>query len=270
MDDALSTLKAEIATKKQKLQAASTHGAKYIRLGEVERQREAEYLKEQQELEEQRHARLQERLSKYKTEAKEPPEEPERRKEKPSSPEKKVEDDSLLVMQSAMNTELIDPEGYRTERTKELVILFAKRLCWEWRRELEGRPEEEGSTVLGKKAWATYVESVRYLRPLYHNLQSSALASDLVCRVTEIFGHMQKREYVSANDVYLRMSIGNAPWPIGVTSVGIHERSAHDKLSKVAHALNDETTRKWIQSIKRLLTLCQKLYPPTVSSQRMG
>ena len=169
-----------------------------------------------------------------------------------------------------MNTELIDPEGYRTEETKELVILFAKRLCWEWRRDLEARPEGESSTVLGKKAWATYVESARYLRPFYHGLQSSTLASDIVCRVTEIFSHMQRREYVSANDVYLRMSIGNAPWPIGVTSVGIHERSAHDKLSKVAHALNDETTRKWIQSIKRLLTLCQRLYPPTVSSQRMG
>uniref|UniRef100_Q99633-2 Isoform 2 of Pre-mRNA-splicing factor 18 n=1 Tax=Homo sapiens TaxID=9606 RepID=Q99633-2 len=25
------------------------------------------------------------------------------------------------------------------------------------------------------------------------------------------------REYVKANDAYLQMAIGNAPWPIGVT-----------------------------------------------------
>ena len=46
MDDALSTLKAEIATKKQKLQSMSSEGIKYIKLGEVEKQREAEYLEE--------------------------------------------------------------------------------------------------------------------------------------------------------------------------------------------------------------------------------
>jgi len=27
---------------------------------------------------------------------------------------------------------------------------------------------------------------------------------------------MQKREYMNANDAYLRLSIGNAPWPIGM------------------------------------------------------
>lgn len=31
---------------------------------------------------------------------------------------------------------------------------------------------------------------------------------------------MQKRQYQRANDSYLRLSIGNAPWPIGVTMVG--------------------------------------------------
>jgi pre-mRNA-splicing factor 18 len=50
------------------------------------------------------------------------------------------------------------------------------------------------------------------------------------------------------------MSIGNAAWPIGVTAVGIHERAGRDKLSggaSVAHVLNDEVSRRWIQSIKR-------------------
>ena len=44
--------------------------------------------------------------------------------------------------------------------------------------------------------------------------------------------YMQEREYLKANDSYLRLSIGNAPWPIGVTMVGIHERSAREKISR--------------------------------------
>ena len=38
--------------------------------------------------------------------------------------------------------------------------------------------------------------------------------------MAEVVHHMQKRQYQRANDSYLRLSIGNAPWPIGVTMVG--------------------------------------------------
>lgn len=52
-----------------------------------------------------------------------------------------------------------------------------------------------------------------------------------------------------ANDAYLEMAIGNAPWPIGVTMVGIHARTGREKISSryVAHVLNDETQRKYMQ-----------------------
>lgn len=39
-------------------------------------------------------------------------------------------------------------------------------------------------------------------------------------RIAEIVYHTQMRQYQRANDAYLRLSIGNAPWPIGVTMVG--------------------------------------------------
>jgi pre-mRNA-splicing factor 18 len=43
---------------------------------------------------------------------------------------------------------------------------------------------------------------------------------------------------------------------MGVTMVGIHERTGRAKIfsSQIAHILNDETQRKYIQSIKRLIT----------------
>ena len=88
----------------------------------------------------------------------------------------------------------------------------------------------------------------------------------------KICSHIQKREYVSANDVYLQLAIGNAPWPIGVTMVGIHERSARERISspQTAHVLNDEASRKWLQAIKRIITFSQTKYPPATGSQLMG
>jgi len=37
-------------------------------------------------------------------------------------------------------------------------------------------------------------------------------------------------EFVKANDAYIVTAIGKAAWPIGITSVGMHARSAHDKM----------------------------------------
>ena len=72
-----------------------------------------------------------------------------------------------------------------------------------------------------------------------------------------------KRDYLAAMDQYIKMAIGNAPWPIGVTMVGIHERSAREKIytNSVAHIMNDETTRKYLQSVKKMMTFCQQRYP---------
>jgi pre-mRNA-splicing factor 18 len=66
--------------------------------------------------------------------------------------------------------------------------------------------------------------------------------------------------------IYMGISIGNSPWPIGVTQVGLHERAAREKISfksnmSVAHIMNDEATRKFIQALKRLMTFCQRRYP---------
>lgn len=85
------------------------------------------------------------------------------------------------------------------------------------------------------------------------------------------------REYVKAHDKYLEISIGNSPWPMGVTMVGIHERSGRAKIfssqvarnpfillflnKSISDILNDETQRKYLQAFKRLITFSQKIYP---------
>ena len=70
------------------------------------------------------------------------------------------------------------------------------------------------------------------------------------------------KEHARAYEKYLELAIGNAPWPMGVTMVGIHERSGRTRIftSQVAHILNDETQRKYLQSIKRLLSVSQRAF----------
>ena len=62
-------------------------------------------------------------------------------------------------------------------------------------------------------------------------------------------------------------------WPIGVTMVGIHERSAREKLhqsDQKTHILSDEITRKYLQAIKRCLSFAQVRWPPDDQLQLMG
>jgi len=72
-----------------------------------------------------------------------------------------------------------------------------------------------------------------------------------------------------AGDAYIRLAIGNAAWPIGVSAVGLHERAAREKVGegKSAHVMNDEAQRKYVTTIKRLISFAQRAYPPRLLSQ---
>jgi pre-mRNA-splicing factor 18 len=119
--------------------------------------------------------------------------------------------------------------------------------------------DEEKRSRDGKLKQTTYRQAQDFLQPFFRARRNKKLDPDILARVTEMASFVQQREYQQANNQYLTMSIGNVPWPIGVTMVGIHERSGREKIfaSKVAHVLNDEATRKWIQSLKRLMTWAQ-------------
>jgi len=170
--------------------------------------------------------------------------------------------------------EVLDLDLVKSDPDKlyPLIYYAIKRKLKEWEQSMIERPDHIKHSTQGKRAAATQVQSGEYLKPLFKTLRSRNLPGDMLARLAEIVHYMQKRQYQRANDSYLRLSIGNAPWPIGVTMVGIHERSAREKISsdQVAHVLNDEVSRKYIQSLKRLLTFAQTKYPPNDVSQLMG
>ncbi|KZZ93886.1 Prp18 [Moelleriella libera RCEF 2490] len=132
--------------------------------------------------------------------------------------------------------------------------------------------EERNDTSASKQAYATMVQTRENMKPLFRRFESGDLDDSLIEPIVQIVKALQERRYVDANDDYLRLSIGKAAWPIGVTMVGIHERSAREKLhnGEKGHVMGDEVTRKFLQSIKRCLTFAQVRWPPTDLRQLMG
>ncbi|XP_047325636.1 pre-mRNA-splicing factor 18 [Impatiens glandulifera] len=143
------------------------------------------------------------------------------------------------------------------------ILVFFKRLLNEWKQELDEMGETEKRTAKGKSIVATFKQCARYLHPLFKFCRKKILPEDIRRALIVVVKCCMKRDYLAAMDQYIKMAIGNAPWPIGVTMVGIHERSAREKIytNSVAHIMNDETTRKYLQSVKRLMTFCQRKYP---------
>ncbi|XP_045714050.1 pre-mRNA-splicing factor 18 isoform X2 [Phyllostomus hastatus] len=133
----------------------------------------------------------------------------------------------------------------------DIITKFLKFLLGVWAKELNAREDYVKRSVQGKLNSATQKQTESYLRPLFRKLRKRNLPADIKESITDIIKFMLQREYVKANDAYLQMAIGNAPWPIGVTMVGIHARTGREKIfsKHVAHVLNDETQRKYIQDV---------------------
>ncbi|PKA49863.1 hypothetical protein AXF42_Ash004405 [Apostasia shenzhenica] len=146
---------------------------------------------------------------------------------------------------------------------EDKILVFFKRLLNEWNQELDEMPEAEKRTAKGKSMVATFKQCARYLNPLFKFCRKKVLQDDIRQALMLVVRCCINRDYLAAMDHYIKLAIGNAPWPIGVTMVGIHERSAREKIytNSVAHIMNDETTRKYLQSVKRLMTFCQRKCP---------
>lgn len=146
----------------------------------------------------------------------------------------------------------------------------------EWQAALARRSKDVKESAMGKQAYNSFLAAKDNLRPLFKKLETDDLQPPILAAVLEIVNLAQLKQYVKANDAYLRLSIGKAAWPIGVTMVGIHERSAREKLHETeksgnrAHILSDESTRKMLQGIKRCLSYAQTRWPPDDLGQMMG
>ena len=166
----------------------------------------------------------------------------------------------------------LEPEK-RSFLLRQLASYFTM-VFEEWQVALARRDAEVKASSSGKAAYNAMVLARDNMVPLFRKLETGELEQGILDPVVEIVRCCQRRRYVDANDAYLRLSIGKAAWPIGVTMVGIHERSSREKLHEsdknAAHIMSDEITRKFLQSIKRCLSFAQTRWPPDDQLQLMG
>ncbi|XP_058119230.1 pre-mRNA-splicing factor 18 [Anopheles ziemanni] len=144
-----------------------------------------------------------------------------------------------------------------------VIMTLIQFLLKMWNDQLSSATAAERMATKGKIARATFEQTRLYLKPLLRKLKNKTIPEDILDSLTDITKSLLKRDYIHASDAYLTMAIGNAPWPIGVTMVGIHARTGREKIfsKNVAHVMNDETQRKYIQGLKRLMTRMQEYFP---------
>lgn len=145
----------------------------------------------------------------------------------------------------------------------EIISKFLRFILESWGKELNNRPFEEKTSQAGKNVSARYTSTRANMKPLFRSLRKNNISKDILRQLKLIAKDLVAKNYKDATSHYLEMSVGNAAWPMGVTMVGIHARTGREKISQnnIAHALNDETQRKYIQGIKRLITQFTSQYP---------
>jgi len=143
-----------------------------------------------------------------------------------------------------------------------IVYEFIRFMMTKWGTALESRDNDVKSSVTGKRETVIHAQTRTYLKPLLKMLKKQTLTDDVKDSLVKMIMYTLQREYIKSHEAYMEMAVGNAPWPIGVTNAGIHARPARENIfsKNVAHVLNDETQRKYIQGLKRLITKAQEYF----------
>ncbi|CAN8073420.1 unnamed protein product [Agarophyton chilense] len=188
-------------------------------------------------------------------------------------------DNSQTVQQTAVEEEVLDQDMKLAKNEilplqsipndkdlpkKDYVIKNINSLMSAWEAEISDL-EADGKTKGKRKTMQKmYEQTKKWLRPLKKLLRKQKLERIILNALEDIFEAIESKNYTRANSLYLeRLAIGNAPWPMGATMVGIHARAAREKIGedKIAHVMNDEQTRKYIQAVKRLITVAERNIP---------
>ncbi|KAF5101653.1 hypothetical protein D0Z00_000727 [Geotrichum galactomycetum] len=175
-------------------------------------------------------------------------------------------------LEQTINMEISESE-IKTDSDKVYTQMRAtiRTLLAEWRNIITAPDHNDDPAITSdsnnKNALEVLAQTEAYCQPLLQQLRQKALPKQLYPKLAMLLMHIQQHRYREANDVYIQMSIGNAAWPIGVTAVGIHARSARERITgygnendenvQVAHIMSDDATRKWLIAIKRFITFAE-------------
>jgi pre-mRNA-splicing factor 18 len=174
-------------------------------------------------------------------------------------------------MKKTSNKEVVEEEIDDDSDPHRAIHRFFKAQLKSWEDDLVDRPEAVKRTLQGKNETKTLKQCKDYIRPLFKLCKNRRLDENLTNPLLKIAKFCKQGEFVRANDVYIDVAIGRAAWPIGVTQVGIHSRTGRAKIesSNVAHVMNSEMQRKYLTSVKRLISFCQKKRTDVAPSKKV-
>jgi pre-mRNA-splicing factor 18 len=161
-------------------------------------------------------------------------------------------------------------EEERNDKPKRIYRYF-KSILKQWEDDLTHRPDTIKRSAAGKNETKTVKQCKDYIRPLFQMCKRRQLEEEMQTKLFDIVVNCEAGEFVRAHDSYMDVAIGRAAWPIGVTMVGIHARSGREKIgtSNVAHMMNSEANRKYLTSVKRLMSYAQKKRPDVHPSKKV-
>jgi len=154
---------------------------------------------------------------------------------------------------------------------EKAVYKFFRSLLKIWGHELGMRDTTEKITASGKLETKAHKQCKDHIKPMLKMCKKKTLQPDILGKLFDIVKSCEEGNFREAHDHYYMAAIGNAAWPIGVTSVGIHDRSGRERIgtAKTAHIMNNELQRKYLTSVKRLLTFAQLKRPDVPPSMKV-
>ena len=151
------------------------------------------------------------------------------------------------------------------------VRRFLKYMLEQWELDLGAAEERAREEVQWKAEAKMFRQCKDYLSPLLKLLRKEELNGAILDALVDIVRHCEEGDFRAAADDYIGIAIGNAAWPIGLTMVGIHERTGREKISSknVAHVMNNELQRKYLTSVRRLMNYAQSRRPDVPPSMKV-
>lgn len=103
------------------------------------------------------------------------------------------------------------------------IQLWLSKVIKGWGEVLEQKYHNEVSQTIQKK-FELLVDTTKELKTFYQVLKERSGDLEMIESVYHIMNCCLVREYTQATSRYIDLSIGNAPWPMGVAMLGITVR----------------------------------------------
>ena len=172
---------------------------------------------------------------------------------------------SYITIEKKENTKkrVVDSSKFTNEYKSEELFNWINLVLEDWEQYIiENLNNKRIKSNMISKELEKYKQCSQNIRPLLLLLQERNLNQVILDKLFKVMVFAENRDLLNANDRYIDLSIGNAAWPMGLTMVGIHQRTGKSSVapSQVAYILNDEVTKKYLQSIRRILSFLQIRY----------